>query len=208
MTFSVYLFLLLILILSMDAFTAGLSYGMSNVRVPFFSILTVAMLSGCMLTASLYAGDKLLALIPEGLTKAVSFSVLFFLSLYKFYDALPSHGSQKPQLTTDNISQAINSADPSVFHRQYIRRSLHRNPKYPCGSTFACHYLDPHLHDTAGSRHRSCACPQRTRPLLLAGGCNSHDPCFFPPFVTPFPALFLSIKRRLPAVHGQKEEHR
>ena len=38
MTFSVYLFLLLILILSMDAFTAGLSYGMSNVRVPFFSI--------------------------------------------------------------------------------------------------------------------------------------------------------------------------
>ena len=78
MTFSVYLFLLLILILSMDAFTAGLSYGMSNVRVPFFSILTVAMLSGCMLTASLYAGDKLLALIPEGLTKAVSFSVLLF----------------------------------------------------------------------------------------------------------------------------------
>lgn len=115
MTFSVYLFLLLILILSMDAFTAGLSYGMSYVRVPFFSILTVAALSGCMLTASLYAGDMLLALIPEGLTKAVSFSVLFFLSLYKFYDALPSHGSQKPQLTTDNISQAINSADPSVL---------------------------------------------------------------------------------------------
>lgn len=115
MSFSIYLFLLLMLILSMDAFTAGLSYGMSGVYVPFFSVLIVALLSGCMLTLSLYAGDLILALIPAGLTKAVSFSVLFLLSLYKFYDALPNLRNKRPHLTTDNISQAINSTDPSVL---------------------------------------------------------------------------------------------
>ena len=115
MSFSIYLFLLLILILSMDAFTAGLSYGMSGVRVSFFSILTIAVLSGCMLTLSLYAGDFLLSFIPAGLTKAVSFLVLFFLSLYKFYDAVPSLHKGNYRLTTDNISHSINSTVPSIL---------------------------------------------------------------------------------------------
>lgn len=115
MSFSIYLFLLLILILSMDAFSAGLSYGIANVRVPFFSILTIAFLSGCMLTLSLYAGDLLLAFIPAGLTKALSFFVLFFLSLYKFYDAIPSLHKKNARLTTDKISQSINSTIPSVL---------------------------------------------------------------------------------------------
>ena len=115
MSFSIYLFLLLILILSMDAFTAGLSYGMANVRVPIFSILTIALLSGCMLTLSLYAGDILLSFIPASFTKAVSFFVLFFLSLYKFYDAIPALHKGNSRLTTDNISQSINSTVPSVL---------------------------------------------------------------------------------------------
>lgn len=115
MSISIYLFLLLILILSMDAFSAGLSYGIANVRVPLFSILTIALLSGCMLTLSLYAGDLLLAIIPAGFTKVVSFSVLFFLALYKFYDALPSLHRKNSRLTTDNISQSINSTVPSVL---------------------------------------------------------------------------------------------
>lgn len=115
MSFSIYLFLLLILILSMDAFSAGLSYGVGNVHVPFFSILTIALLSGCMLTLSLYAGDLLLSFIPPDFTKALSFLVLFFLSLYKFYDALPSLHKGNSRLTTDQISQTINSTIPSVL---------------------------------------------------------------------------------------------
>lgn len=115
MSLSIYLFLLLILILSMDAFTAGLSYGMAGVQVPFLSLVTVALLSGCMLTLSLSAGDILLAFIPATLTKAVSFLVLFFLSLYKFYDAIPSLHRKNSRLTTDKISQTINSTVPSVL---------------------------------------------------------------------------------------------
>lgn len=110
-----YLFIVLIAILSMDAFTAGLSYGMDHVRVPFSSVFTIALLSGCMLTLSLYAGDFLLHFIPESLTRIVSFIVLFLLSLYKFYDTIPQLHKQNSGLTTDKISQKINSTSPSVL---------------------------------------------------------------------------------------------
>lgn len=110
-----YLFIILIAVLSMDAFTAGLSYGMDHVRVPFSSIFTIALLSGCMLTLSLYAGDFFLRFIPENLTKAISFIVLFLLSLYKFYDTIPQLHKPNSGLTTDKISQKINSVSPSVL---------------------------------------------------------------------------------------------
>ncbi len=115
MSFSFSLFLLLILALSMDAFTAGLSYGMAKVKVPLYSVFTLAALSGCMLTLSMYAGDKLLSLIPPAFTRGASFIILFLLSLYKFYDAIPSLHRKNARLTTDNISQMINSERPMVL---------------------------------------------------------------------------------------------
>ena len=113
-----YLLLILIIVLSMDAFTAGLSYGMDSVRVPFSSVLTVAFLSGCMLTLSLYAGDFLLLFLPAGLTKIVSFTVLFLLSLYKLYDTIPWLHRGNSGLTTDKISHKINYASPSILSKK------------------------------------------------------------------------------------------
>lgn len=110
-----YLLLILIIVLSMDAFTAGLSYGMDGVRVPFSSVLTVAFLSGCMLTLSLYTGDFLLLFLPAGVTKIISFTVLFLLSLYKLYDTIPWLHKGNSGLTTDKISQKINHTVPSVL---------------------------------------------------------------------------------------------
>lgn len=119
----------------MDAFAAGFSYGIEKVRVPFLSLTVIALLSGGMLTASLLAGNLLMEFIPEALTKGISFTVLFLLSLYKFYDALPSlHGGsrkltdRKPaqgnhaqdnyargKFTTDTISQKVNKEDKAVL---------------------------------------------------------------------------------------------
>lgn len=110
-----YLLLILIIVLSMDAFTAGLSYGMDDVRVPFSSVLTIALLSGCMLTLSLYVGDFFLLFLPAGFTKIISFTVLFLLSLYKLYDTVPRLHKGNSGLTTDTISQKINHTAPSVL---------------------------------------------------------------------------------------------
>ena len=115
MTFSIYFFILLVIVLSMDAFTAGLSYGMGKVHVPFFSLLTIALLSGSMLTASMLAGNFILQLIPVGLTKGISFFVLFLLSLYKLYDALPQLHIKNNGLTTGTISEKVNKTDKAVL---------------------------------------------------------------------------------------------
>lgn len=115
MNLSVYFFLLLVVVLSTDAFAAGLSYGVEKVRVPFLSLSIIALLSGGMLTASLFAGNLLLSLIPDGLTKGISFLVLFLLSVYKFYDAFASGKQKKANLTTGTLSQKINKEDKSVL---------------------------------------------------------------------------------------------
>ena len=44
MLFSFSLFILLIMILALDAFTAGLSYGMEKVHVPVLSVFLIAAL--------------------------------------------------------------------------------------------------------------------------------------------------------------------
>ena len=115
MLFSFSLFILLIMILALDAFTAGLSYGMEKVHVPVLSVFLIAALSGLMLTLSMTAGDFLLTLIPAALTKAVSFLVLFLLSVYKLYDAIPQFHRSDRALTTDHISRCINSRDTAVL---------------------------------------------------------------------------------------------
>ena len=53
MTF--YFFILLIIVLSMDAFAAGLSYGVGKVHVPLSSLMIASLLSGGILTLSLLA---------------------------------------------------------------------------------------------------------------------------------------------------------
>lgn len=120
MTFSFYFFILLVVVLSMDAFAAGFSYGIEKVRVPFLSLAVIALLSGGMLTASLLAGNFLMSFIPEALTKGISFIVLFLLSLYKFYDALPDLHSKKGEtdsekFTTGTISQKVNKEDKAIL---------------------------------------------------------------------------------------------
>lgn len=104
----------------MDAFAAGFSYGIEKVQVPFLSLAVIALLSGGMLTASLLAGNFLMSFIPEALTKGISFAVLFLLSLYKFYDALPGLHSKKGKtdsgkFTTGTISQKVNKEDKAIL---------------------------------------------------------------------------------------------
>ena len=115
MLFSFSLFILLIMILALDAFTAGLSYGVEKVHVPVLSVFLIAMMSGLMLTLSMTAGDFLLTLVPAVLTKTISFLVLSLLSVYKLYDSLPQFHRSGRALTTDHISRRINNRNTAVL---------------------------------------------------------------------------------------------
>lgn len=115
MTISFYSFLLLAVALSMDTFTAGLSYSVGKVRVPVPSMLVISLISGLMLTLSLLAGNLIVSVIPAGVTKIFSFLVLFALALYKLYDALPSDAKAARSFTTDSISEKVNKKDIHIL---------------------------------------------------------------------------------------------
>lgn len=115
MTFSVSVFLLLVIVLSLDAFTAGLSYGIEKVKVPLSSSLIIAFISGTMLTLSFFAGHILLDYISPLFTKILSFLVLFLLALYKFYDAFPQAHSSDKGLTTEVITRQINQHPKEIL---------------------------------------------------------------------------------------------
>lgn len=81
-------FILLLAAVSVDAFTAGLSYGINKVKIPFGSALVMALLSGFFLFLALVAGDFINPLLPPNTVKHVSFGVLLVLGLYRLFDTL------------------------------------------------------------------------------------------------------------------------
>lgn len=115
MSLSFSSFLLLSVALSMDTFTAGLSYSTDRVRVPFFSKAVIALISGLMLVLSLKAGAFFRALISPLAAKFLSFFVLTALALYKLYDSLPVSLHPKERFTTDSISKKVNRRDVRIL---------------------------------------------------------------------------------------------
>lgn len=115
MSFSILFFLFLVLVLSLDAFAAGLSYGLDRVRIPFRSGILIAGSSGLMLTLSLLCGNYLLNCIPPILAKAVSFLVLFCLGIYKLLPSLSLPSSKSASRKPEHISRQINQSDPSIL---------------------------------------------------------------------------------------------
>ena len=123
MLLSFLTFLLFCTALSVDTFTAGLSYGSSGVRVPTLSRLILAFVSGLMFTFSVFFSGFLTRHFPEKAALLLSFLILFVLSLYKGYDALSCWKSDRNSpgkapadpFTTDSLSREINHTEPSLL---------------------------------------------------------------------------------------------
>lgn len=107
--------LILTIALSLDTFTAGLSYSAGKVRIPLFSMIMIALVSGLTFTLSLIAGNFILFLLPLSVTRLLSFTILLALAIYKLYDSLPSHREKASSFTTSSISQKVNKKDLHVL---------------------------------------------------------------------------------------------
>ena len=108
-------FLLLVFALSADTFTAGLSYSLNKVRVPFLSTLLISLISGLMLTCAFELGYVIFRFIPADFINIFSFLLLFLLALYKLYDALPDKTYHSKKLTTNSISEKVNTKNIHVL---------------------------------------------------------------------------------------------
>ncbi len=75
--------LLLVMALSADAFTAGVSYGSDRVRIPACSALILSLCSAFLFLFSLIMGQQISGLLPGPLPSLLSFFTLFFLGLIR-----------------------------------------------------------------------------------------------------------------------------
>lgn len=78
--------LFLVAALSLDAFAASFAYGTNRIKIPFRSVIIISLICSAMLGIALLAGRLLQNIVPEKLTVGICFTILFLLSLTKFFD--------------------------------------------------------------------------------------------------------------------------
>lgn len=77
--------LVLVVAISVDAFSAGFAYGVGKVRMPFLSMLIVSAVSAVMLGVSIGAGYLLGGYLPGELPGLAGFGILFLLGAVKLF---------------------------------------------------------------------------------------------------------------------------
>lgn len=78
--------LLLVTALSVDAFTAGLAYGVDKIRIPLSSMAVIGLLSAGSLLIALLAGRGILVGIPSAYARGVSCLLLFSVGFLKLFE--------------------------------------------------------------------------------------------------------------------------
>ena len=74
--------------LSMDAFVASFAYGSNKIRIPLLSAQIINVICSSVVGVSMLAGSLIRGLIPQSLTTAICFVLLFILGLVKLLDSL------------------------------------------------------------------------------------------------------------------------
>lgn len=80
-------FLSLILALSLDTFMAALSYETNKIKIPILSNFTISFICAISLMISFVIGNILETFINTNILKWISFSVLFFIGVFKIFDS-------------------------------------------------------------------------------------------------------------------------
>ena len=94
---------------SIDAFTASFAYGIERVRIPLLSNGVINLICSSILGVSLWAGSIVRPYLPDWLTIAVCFSILFLLGISKLLQ-----GMSKTKLTADVDDDKIISPAEAV----------------------------------------------------------------------------------------------
>ncbi len=94
--------ILLAAALSADAFAVSFACGLGRIRIPASSVLILSAVSVLMLALSLFAGQLLSGLIPERLTKLLSFLLLFGIGIFKLIPGSEKARAEKANKNSDD----------------------------------------------------------------------------------------------------------
>lgn len=100
--------LLIVLVLSLDAFVASVAYGTNRIRIPFTSIIIINVVCTSFLTFSLFFGSLFRKVFPQNTATIISFIILFTLGVYYLFESLikrylENKSKQKIKLKLFNI---------------------------------------------------------------------------------------------------------
>ena len=116
---------LISLAVSIDAFAASFAYGSKKIKIPFYSNLIIAAIGSSTLTLALLIGTAVSQHIPDWLTVALSFTILFLIGLIKLLDSVTKSIIKKHnKVCPDNINKKI---EFSMFNFKFIL-NLYANP--------------------------------------------------------------------------------
>lgn len=110
MSSSILEILFLVTAVSVDAFAAGFTYGVSKIKVPFSSVLIVTGVSSLVLGFSMAAGSLICNLIPGNMTRYVSFVILFVIGTVKLFDRSSHEEAEQADKNQDAFVSAEEAA--------------------------------------------------------------------------------------------------
>lgn len=89
--------LLLVIAVSLDGLTVGVTYGMKNVKIPFIALFIIMICSGTVVMTSMSMGHMLQLFISEKATNILGGFIFIFLGLVVLFSIL---NTSKPSKTT------------------------------------------------------------------------------------------------------------
>lgn len=107
MFFYLGLFLLVIAV-SLDGFTVGVTYGMRKIRVPFFAMVIIMLCSGVIVLISMSVGTYLTTFFTQAIAGALGGSILVAIGLFCLINALRTKLSEQAFIKDQNEIRSAN----------------------------------------------------------------------------------------------------
>ncbi|WP_077301748.1 sporulation membrane protein YtaF [Virgibacillus pantothenticus] len=96
--------ILLVIAVSLDSFSAGIVYGIRNIRVPFNALLIIMICSGVIVFVSMTIGSMFLSVLTPDIASTLGGSILIILGGFAFTNCLRSN----PNLAKQNQDRKQN----------------------------------------------------------------------------------------------------
>ncbi|SDZ12626.1 sporulation membrane protein YtaF [Thermoactinomyces sp. DSM 45892] len=97
---------------SLDSFSAGVTYGLRRIRIPISSILIIAGCSGLSIFLTMLVGDQMSVWLSPQMEKWIGASILILLGCWTFFHYLTRNEQDNGQEEADPVTQAI---DPKIW---------------------------------------------------------------------------------------------
>ncbi|GAB3068934.1 sporulation membrane protein YtaF [Virgibacillus ainsalahensis] len=111
MAYYIGLFLLVIAV-SLDGFSVGVTYGLRKIRVPIIALAIIMLCSGIIVLLAMTIGQMLGYIISPDMTKILGGSILIFLGLFSLYSIIrPEKETKKNQNIWTTVLTTPDKAD-------------------------------------------------------------------------------------------------